>query len=216
MGVRTQKVMGMQNNIDLVEIRRKAYMSVFEDGLLDICLGAWFILFGLMTLVGASVFMVFLYFLIAPAWYAGKRLITVPRAGLVKFPPKSMSKEQARNRMLAAAVLGAVIAAMTMWLFSALSKASSFSEFFFVGQMFVVLLLVGTVALKLWRILLYAAVTEAAVLYLEFATSLPEVQKETIFFGVMGSAIVLGGLWFLMRFLQKNPLPAEGMKYGEA
>jgi hypothetical protein len=89
-------------NVDLKQIERKAWTSYFEDGLWDIFLGLLFLSTALSTLVSA---------LGVPDWqriplslalvagsillmWTGKRYITSPRLGRVKFAPSRQSRQR--------------------------------------------------------------------------------------------------------------------------
>ncbi len=111
--------------MNLKEIERKAWRSTYQDGLLDIFLGllllaiaagAWMsdsgFMWGLQTgvFVGLEMGALLVFIL-------GKRLITIPRAGLVRFGPKGKARQRwgvwlgAASAVVGLAVLGIAVAA---------------------------------------------------------------------------------------------------------
>ncbi|UCC21256.1 MAG: hypothetical protein JSV62_08260 [Promethearchaeota archaeon] len=92
----------MTENIDLKSLEKKAYKSTFEDGIWDIFLGLLVLNIGLGplfsmfinlpefwdTLIFSIVFCTIAFLI----FYLGKKYITVPRIGDVKFGPKRTSK----------------------------------------------------------------------------------------------------------------------------
>ncbi|MFX1418227.1 MAG: hypothetical protein ACFE9N_04815 [Promethearchaeota archaeon] len=92
----------MTENIDLKSLEKKAYRSTFEDGIWDIFLGLLVLNIGLGPLFSMfinlpefwdtltfSIVFCAIAFLI---FYLGKKYITVPRIGYVKFGAKRTSK----------------------------------------------------------------------------------------------------------------------------
>jgi hypothetical protein len=106
----------MSQSLNLKELERQAYLRTFEDGLLDIYMGgllASFAAFGFTVFPGnkSSSLITLLYFLAGVGlsslvFWLGKRNITLPRIGLVKFGPAR--QKRARDLFLALAVIVAV------------------------------------------------------------------------------------------------------------
>ena len=86
-----------QKALNLKELEQLAYRRTYQDGLLDIYLGgilASFAVFGFTIFPGTDMdsLQVLLYYLIGMGlstlvFWLGKRYITLPRIGLVKFGP---------------------------------------------------------------------------------------------------------------------------------
>lgn len=80
-------------DIDLKAIERRAFRSTFQDGLWDIYLGSLLLLFGIalslfefgMSIEWIVVIVITLCILSMGIFFGGKKYITVPRIGLVKF-----------------------------------------------------------------------------------------------------------------------------------
>jgi hypothetical protein len=101
----------MSNQIDLKELERKAFRSTYQDGLWDLYFGLIVICLSFFVYRPASgysslnIFLMLGAFAIAYSlFWAGKKFITLPRMGQVRFG----DKRQARKRTLAI-VLGVVV-----------------------------------------------------------------------------------------------------------
>lgn len=108
----------MTTGIDLKQIERKAYRSTFQDGLWDIFLGLLLLVLAVGALLsnsGASegltmTILVALQAVVFLAFIAGKKCITVPRMGFVKFGPKRKRKiRKSRIILLVSVLAGAVV-----------------------------------------------------------------------------------------------------------
>ena len=111
----TGKVKGvtMSQNIDLKAIERKAFRSVFQDGLWDIYLGIILLSFAVSAWLDkkpinddlrmASYISVMVLGMVV--LYVGKRFITIPRLGRVKFGAERQKKRRAVQLVLFISVL---------------------------------------------------------------------------------------------------------------
>ena len=90
----------MSPELDLKQLERKAWRSIFQDGLYDIFLGILILHMGFVYILSQSdletsimtTLNMGIYLLVVVLLYVGKRFITVPRAGWVKFGPKRRGK----------------------------------------------------------------------------------------------------------------------------
>ena len=74
----------MENSINIKQLEKKVYTSYHQDGLIEIFAGLVFLLYGIMMVTENTPFIAFSWMpalLILPA----KKLITIPRMGVVKF-----------------------------------------------------------------------------------------------------------------------------------
>ncbi len=86
----------MNQEPNLKEIERRAYMSYHQDGLLDIFAGVYILGFGLGIVMdilwdfgmGAIIMPGIVLVTVLPLWITAKRKITLPRIGFVKFGPR--------------------------------------------------------------------------------------------------------------------------------
>lgn len=112
----------MSQNLDLKAIERKAFRSVHQDGLWDIYLGGLLLVLSLtfaipesgkgeLTYIGLALLGVLIMFSI---FQLGKKYITVPRMGQVKFSPE----RQKRKITLTWIMGGFVLVTLTIFLYS--------------------------------------------------------------------------------------------------
>ena len=88
----------MNEAADLKELEEQVYKATWEDGILDLVLGASLLILGILFRTDvAGLAGVFVAVLAMPAWGVGKKLITVPRLGYVKFNEERKSKERERE-----------------------------------------------------------------------------------------------------------------------
>jgi hypothetical protein len=114
----------MSTNINLKEIERKAWRSMFQDGLWDIYLGLILFAMGMgallekLSLGSVQQYVVYIGLLIlamAVLW-AGKRFITMPRMGRVKFGPQ----RKVRQNLVRFVLFGSVLFGVIVWIITSL------------------------------------------------------------------------------------------------
>ncbi len=84
----------MSARLDLKAIEKRAYLSIWEDGLIDVFAGVALLGLGLFWLTDYAVFGGLLPALLIPFWPAARRWITVPRAGSVQFSRERRATER--------------------------------------------------------------------------------------------------------------------------
>lgn len=93
----------MNEKINLEEIRRKAYTSYHQDGLIDILAACSILSFAAWTILD-MIWLGWMSIVISTSIYAAaKRALTIPRIGFVKFP-----QQRTRGMLTALAALGAL------------------------------------------------------------------------------------------------------------
>ncbi len=214
----------MAQEINLKQIERKAWTSLFQDVLLDILMGLLLLLMVVPDLLsdvfpsklwqyGTNAALAGLAFVV---FWAGKRFITMPRLGRVKFGrPRPVQRMRVAAPLMAASlftgwlmasillaprtgpsVLGAVAGSRVLlalglaaWIILIFSLASYFMDFTrgYVIGVLCALGLAGTVLLDNPNMFLLA-----------------------------GGVIALMGLAVFIRFLRKYPIPTQGAHPEEA
>ncbi len=98
----------MSHNLDLKEIEGRVQRAAYQDGLLEIFLGSFLLLLGVVFTISPILvaFSVFLIFLINPLFERVKKRYIYPRIGYVKFGPE---KEAAKGIVAAAAVFVVIL-----------------------------------------------------------------------------------------------------------
>ena len=208
----------MAEKLDLKELEKKAYRSTFQDGFWDIFIGMILMAFALMPLgdvfglpemigmllislgwnIGAVVFMII-----------GKKYITTPRIGLIKFGPKRKADQRKVKIYLGINVLFGVVILL-------LQMTGMFK--FIIIQRFALSILLGLFISLPFGIMAYFLDFPRLYIYallgglgfflidlLELFTSGP--LSMFLVFGIIGGSIVIVGIVFLIKFLRKYPLP---------
>lgn len=204
--------------MNLKEIERKAWRSTYQDGLLDIFLGllllaiaagAWMsdsgFMWGLQTgvFVGLEMGALLVFIL-------GKRLITIPRLGLVRFGPKGMARQRrgvwlgAASAVVGLAVLGIAVAANgnleERLLWEVIIPAA------YVLNMLVVFSL-GAYFLDAPRLYVIGLMYALALPLDMLLRAIFNADLTVLAFGIPAMVVVVMGAVVLVRFLNAYPLP---------
>jgi hypothetical protein len=210
----------MAAQLDLKQIERKAFRSTYEDGLWDIYYG--------LVVVGMSIFIyrpeagyspmnIILSTLIITLSYAlfwaGKKYITVPRMGQVKFGPERKQKNKKLAIILGVFVLFQVIlVGLTAlgWMNPQASSALNSTLTKYDAGLLVVAL-IGSSILGISMIVIahytdfprgyYIAILMALAVFLMIYLNQP------IYAIVIGILIIIPGVVLFVRFLKKYPKP---------
>lgn len=210
----------MLNTIDLKQIERKAYRSTYEDGLLDIFMGAIVAAMGVTIYRPESgysainiVVMGLIYAIGYSLFWAGKKYITLPRMGQVRFGPIRQHKNKTLAIILGIIVLiQAFVVGVTVfgWLSPVFGAKllGSFDDYslehlavamlgsFFVGpSMLVIAYLID------FPRGYYIAFLMALAVFLMILINQP------IYPVVVGGLIIVPGLVLFIHFLKKYPIP---------
>ena len=203
---------------NLREIEKKTYMCYHQDGLIDIFVGFYILLFGAGILIRtvtefSTWFIIPAIFpsIMVPIWISFKRKITIPRIGYVKFGLRSANK-------LMAVFLGLTVAGLGVFMVFGLggsmgqSWAIAVMDLIISNSMIIIgisaflisSLFAYTMGLK--RLYVYGLVTLVMFLVGHFMA----IQFE-YFLLAIGFAIVIYGFVLLRQFLQKYP-PLEAIR----
>ena len=195
-------------SIDMSEIERKVYMVYNEDGLVDIALGFVFLGWGVLLAVGPPFLITLLGPIALGIWYIGKRLIAVPRVGLIE-PGEKMAN---RNRNLAVALLFLGVLAFVGILIGVLGGSSALDEY---ALGLVGLVVAGGVCVLAYLLQANRLYAYAALLFVAFAGGAALAERITavdaflVSIIVAGALIIVSGVVVLARFLRRYPLPVE-------
>ncbi len=210
----------MTKDVNLKEIERKAFRSTFQDGLWDLFLGFLLLILAASAQLSDSgmseslhmASLVAMYAVVLVGFMAGKKLITVPRMGRVKFGPKRKRKlTKVRVVVLISVLMGAVffvIALFSMrnrpeWLNPALVLPAAW----FVN--FIVLFSLMAYFLDFPRLYAYG-ILFAIPLPMDFLLLKPaELDLRFVAFGVPALVILVVGTVIFVRFVRDYPLPIK-------
>ncbi|MCZ2808281.1 MAG: hypothetical protein O2V44_02890 [Candidatus Bathyarchaeota archaeon] len=203
----------MKKDTSLREIEKKTYMSYHQDGLLDIFVGVYVLLFGSGILLRSVAdfstwFVIPAIFpaIMVPIWISFKKKITIPRIGYVKFGFRSANKLMAVLLGLMVAGLGAFMV-FGLGAFMGQGWALTLRNLIIPNSMIIIgigaaiisSLFAYTMGLK--RLYVYGLLTLVMFLTGHFITIPFEYFLLTI-----GLAIIIYGLVLLKQFIQKYPL----------
>jgi len=213
----------MVDQVNLKEIENRAFRSTYQDGLLDIYYGLIVVFmsgfmyhpeggYSALNIIFSTV-----GFLIAGAlFWGGKKLITLPRMGQVRFG--AMRKRKARTMGI---VLGIFVALQVVllgftafgWLNESLSQTlNRFLGSFDAGLLAVALigsLMVGSglIVMAYFSDFMrgyYIAVLMALAVFLMIYLNQPVLAM------IIGAVIIIPGIVLLVRFVRQHPLPQSG------
>ena len=211
----------MAQKINLKEVERKAWRSFYQDGLWDIFLGLLLLAWAIGALISDTgmselwvnaVYLVLFMLAFVVIW-AGKKFITVPRMGRVKFGPKGKARlSWVVVIFVISALLGVIVPLVGLavrsnppgWLNSA---------FFFPAAWVVNMLVVfgvGAYFLDFNRLYLIGVLYALPVPLEIMQRELSSIDLTFVAFGLPAAVILLMGAVVFVRFLRDYPLPTGG------
>ena len=191
----------MKPEIDPKKLKRKVYMSFFQDGLWDIFLGLFLLGWGFAIWLDffwlpGAIFVGFFWLVLGL-----KKKITYPRIG-------HATPTEQRNRTLRIAVAGVVVLVAVIVLLPVVARGEvqflrNYFEFLFGSMIAIAVALIG----YWWRIFrwyLYAGMVFLFFVFHQWAD-----LSFSLSFVMPGGVITLCGLSTLYRFLRKYPIISE-------
>ncbi|UCE96164.1 MAG: hypothetical protein JSV51_00715 [Candidatus Bathyarchaeota archaeon] len=201
------------NESSLREVERRTYMAYHQDGLLDIFVGVYVLLFGLgillMTTIEFSTWFVIPAIFPAvmmPIWISVKKRITMPRIGYVKFGYRGANKMVAIFLGLTVAGLGAFML-FGLGAFMGQGWALTLRNLIIPNGMIIVGILAAAISslfaytMGLKRLYAYGILVLTSFLTGHFTT----IPFEYVLLAI-GLVIIINGFVLLTRFIRKYPL----------
>lgn len=203
----------MTKEINLKEMEKKAWKSCFQDGLWDIFLGLIIVGFGIAPLIEEITGITYLISLIILLslgyiiFYSGKKYITVPRIGNVKFGPKRKLKKIKVVIILAISVIFGIAAIVfTQTDLKPYNMDVSIWGIIFAINALIVFSLMAYY-LDFPRLYIYSIFFAISIFIIETSSShVGSTYDNVIGFGMLGVVIVLVGILHLTRFVRRYPL----------
>lgn len=203
----------MTKEINLKEMEKKAWKSCFQDGLWDIFLGLIIVGFGIAPLIEEITGITYLISLIILLslgyiiFYSGKKYITVPRIGNVKFGPKRKLKKIKVVVILAISVIFGIAAIVfTQTDLKPYNMDVSIWGIIFAINALIVFSLMAYY-LDFPRLYIYSIFFAISIFIIETSSShVGSTYDNVIGFGMLGVVIVLVGILHLTRFVRRYPL----------
>jgi drug/metabolite transporter (DMT)-like permease len=212
---------------NLTEIEKKAYRSTFQDGLWDIFLGSQLLILSISALLSNMGLtnklhmglLILLQVLVVLAFTIGKKRITIPRMGYVKFGTKRKRKITKSRIILLISVVAGVVVFLV---------ASAFIQSNPAGQS--KLLLLAPVAWVINSVIIFSLLAyymDFTRLYLYgvlFALPVPvdmaikqftNLNLNHVAFAVPGIAMLIVGTVLLVRFLRDYPISGQEVLNGQ-
>ena len=192
----------MAAELDLKRIERKAWTSYFQDGLWDIVLGVYMLTPAIRTFTDNAWFT--LLFLAAPViLIMGKRFITVPRIGRVKFGPARKARQ--RNILIAFGVSFLILNTVMLLILVVLAPPEAWIRATVLGICLVSILGLVAYLLDVIRLYAYFAALAAGFVLWELSGD----PAGPICLAISGGIVLTIGIVLLLRFLHNYPKPDE-------
>ena len=204
----------MTKKTSLREVEKKTYMSYHQDGLLDIFVGNYVLLFGmgilLLTMSDFSTWFILPAIfpaIMIPIWISAKKRVTMPRIGYVKFGVRGANKMMAIFLGLAVAGLGVF---MVFGLGASMGEgwALTLRDILISNSM----IIIGIGALTISSLFAYTMGLKrlygyGLLIFVLFFTGYFIAIPFGYFLVTIGLVIIVSGFVLLMRFIRKYPLP---------
>jgi hypothetical protein len=196
----------MAQDIELENIEKKAWRSFFQDGLFDIFFALLFIISGIGQIYD-SVFISLSVFIPVGIFVVCKYFITVPRLGIVKFSKKRIEKQMKAY----VALLITFIATFFIFILSASSQFNLEINFSTI-LMIMFIAIFGSLAyfLDAPMFFLYGLMFAAGEYTMQ---NYGDITAALILF-IFGATLLAIGLYQMIRFIRKYPLPEREVTHG--
>jgi len=194
-----------QHALNLKELERRAWRSYHDDGIWDLFLGVGLLGIGISGVLGSDYFQLAVAAVAVAGFIAGKKFVTAPRMGLVKFGTERKVRKAKTALLLTAAML------LGLLLYALMAARGDAFVWMRANPMVV------RMSMGLWMLFVFSAMaywldfTRLYLIGLAYAVSF----TVTLWFGsvttffVSGGLVTAWGLLILRRFLQQHPLPAH-------
>jgi hypothetical protein len=208
----------MINEISLKEIERKAYRSFFQDGLWDISWGIWLFVWALVPVLeskGFSKYWGYPVFFFSPLIIAlGKKYITIPRLGLVKFNRERQVKREKLFIIIALMVLLCVVLLGISSKYVLDLKGGLMVLDIIMGLMIGTFLSVTAFFMEYNRLYLYAIIVGIGLPGIKIIRQyVGNPTDHILMFGIPSVIIMAFGLIMLVRFIVKYPITSEEISH---
>ncbi len=209
----------MSEEMDLKSLEKKAYRSLFEDGLWDLFIGMIILSMGISTSLGSLFNLSEVWIIIVPVavlntialliFYLGKKFITIPRIGFVKFGPKRKSKHHKLKIFLGAFfILNLVLLILPFTgLISSIQLEPLLISLLLGIGFFTFPFCVVAYFLDFSRLYYYAFLNGIGLFLTHLLNPIIGAPMDALLtFGSFGVLIVVIGLYYFIHFLRKYPL----------
>ena len=203
----------MNEKIDLKKVEKQTYRFTFTDGLYDMAYGSLIFFIAIAPILREILYPSYIIFMILPASLIivlGKRFITVPRIGIVKF---NQRRTKSRNIIgLLIAILFPITVLIVVLTFLGLYNIKVGGYIVPVGGGMFALILLSFVAYTmdyphfyLYAVSIGLGIPLASLLKPIFGDPMHYI----ISFGISGTLILIYGIITLIKFIKKYPITKE-------
>ena len=195
-----------QTALDLNAIERRTYRARYEDGLAEMMIGVWLIVFGALMRTDYSFIGSILPVLLVPVWQSLHNRISLPRAGYVEESDERREKSVASQVRLGLALLVVLVAGVFVFVYATRHLAPGGGKPLGLGAVplgIAIALLLGGAG---WMYDLKRMVVHAVVLTAVFIAGHHLGLYPPVYVALSGVPLLVFGTWVLVRFLQRNPV----------
>ncbi len=211
----------MNETLNLKEIEKKVWRSYFQDGLWDLFFGLLLLSFAIIPFleeIGVSHLLSYTAFI--PAYvvlFAGKKYLTVPRMGFVKFSSQRKSKKMKATIVLVISVIfGFAVFLLALTNTLPMKGTLPFGALVFGINAIIVFSLLAYF-LDFTRLYLYGIFFAVSIAFVElFRNYVGSTFNTVVGFGTFGGIITIIGITDLIKFLRKYPLPPSETSHEES
>jgi ABC-type multidrug transport system permease subunit len=201
----------MQPKLDIQTVTRNAVRDSLQDGLMELFLGAYFLLTGLLIQADLTALFILLMFFAPVALKRMKERFTYPRIGYVKFTDEDRN---VGRKVLAAVLAGAIALGLVLFLRAnddlteILYKSVSLIPAFILAFIFI------TTGRRsgLLRFYVMAGLALAVTMVTPFVNLAGKMDNIALYLFVMGAILAPWGAVIFVNFLRNNPVQAEEFK----
>jgi len=207
--------------IDLKALEKKVYRSFFKDGFWDIFIGmlilgfsfSWTrILFEIFAPLDLMIMILIWNTITFLIFFLGKKFITTPRMGIVKFGEKRKARQKRLKIFLLVNVLfGVTVFILTIFgLLEFLAIAGSLTPLLIGLVSFTIPFSIVAYFLGFNRLYIYSLMAGFSFFVSEIISQILGSPLDSIIgFGAPGGIIVIIGIVYLLRFLRRYPKPEK-------
>lgn len=212
----------MPQQISLKKAERKAFKASFNDGLWDVFLGCFVLMFAVAPVLSDSLGDFWSSFVFLPFWglvygviWLVRRNVVTPRTGVVRLGTARKARLRKLNLILSVVNVAALVLGIAAAIyFQALGQLITIV----LGLVLLVFFSVAAYFLDFNRLYIYGLLVGLAPLVGEWMYSRGHVAHHGFpaAFGVAAGVMILTGLVVFIRLLSQNPIPGEGAQPDEA
>jgi hypothetical protein len=194
----------MSYEMDMKEIERQVFLSYSEDGLIDIAIGVVITSWGLMLTQEPTGLIGLLGLLGLGIWYVGKRLITIPRIGVIEPGPKMerrLTNLAVFLVVLGLVVLGGILISRAVGSFAISDYSLAILGLVLAAGAALLAYLLNTARIYGYAVILFVSFAGGEIL----AKSITTFDAFALSVIVGGGLILLSGLVVLVHFVRKYP-----------